>query len=231
MSLKGITFDFYLTLVHHGQGKGRGALYRQYLAEHGIVSEPWEHQVLYDVFEFYADRYRSDYSEKENHDFWREFTQRLFKRTGVGGDSGQEMDSHAENIRYIFGPESFRVFPEVRDTLAGLQKRGFRLAVLSNWQRGLRHFCHELSIDRFMSAIIASAEVGYEKPDPFIFEQASWRLQLPANQLLHIGDSLADDYRAAKEAGFEALLINRDDLEYDEGIATISDLSELLQLV
>jgi putative hydrolase of the HAD superfamily len=231
MVLKGITFDFYLTLVHPRQGKGRGALYHEYLAGQGLAAYPWEHRVLYGVFEFYADRYRSDCSEIEKRDFWVEFTERLFKRTGVRAHSGQEIGLHAESIRHIFGPECFRLFPEVARTLTALQKKGLKLAVLSNWQRGLRHFCRELSIEHFMSAIISSAEVGWEKPDPFIFEEAARRLELPARQLLHIGDSLQDDYRAARKAGFEAALVNRGPEKYDAGIETVSDLSAVLHLV
>ena len=45
-----MTFDFYNTLVCHRSGHGRGRALMEYLGEQGLSSDPWEHQVLYDLF-------------------------------------------------------------------------------------------------------------------------------------------------------------------------------------
>ena len=81
--MQAVTFDFYNTLVYHRAGTGRGRQYQDYLAARGYVCEPWEHQVLYDVFEYYGASYDSALTEEAKLSFWTEFTRRLFERTNV----------------------------------------------------------------------------------------------------------------------------------------------------
>ena len=112
----GITLDLYRTLIEHRDG-GRGELYQQYLVSKGLSADAWEHQVLYDVFAFYADAYVPDAADAQKLQFWVEFTNRLFQRTGVSPSKSGDAAEHAGTIRDIFGPGHFRLYPEVRDVL------------------------------------------------------------------------------------------------------------------
>lgn len=47
--IKGVTFDFYDTLIHTRYGMGRGEMYMDYLMTQGLRAAPWEHDVLYDI--------------------------------------------------------------------------------------------------------------------------------------------------------------------------------------
>src|SRR6266436_6472478 len=49
MLFKAVTFDFYNTLVYQPAGIGRGRQYQNYLSAVELSSDPWQHQVLYDV--------------------------------------------------------------------------------------------------------------------------------------------------------------------------------------
>ena len=59
-------------------------------------------------------------------------------------------------------------------------------------------------IDRYFETIIVSCEVGFAKPSPVIFEHASKRLAIAPGQILHVGDSLAEDIAGARAAGYQA---------------------------
>ena len=67
--------------------------------------------------------------------------QRLHVRAS-NGDAAR----HAAALWGILGPDCLEVFPDATAALAMLRAKGYRIAVVSNWQRGLRHFCVELGL-------------------------------------------------------------------------------------
>ncbi len=106
MPFKAITFDFYNTLFYHAAGIGRGGQYQNYLSAVGLCSDPWQHQVPYDVFDYYGSSCSPAFSDEAKLSFWTEFTQRLFERTNVRGSKSVNYAEHAHTIREIMGPAS-----------------------------------------------------------------------------------------------------------------------------
>jgi putative hydrolase of the HAD superfamily len=105
------------------------------------------------------------------------------------------------------------------------------MAVVSNWQCGLRNFCVELGFGHDFDHVLASAEVGSAKPDPAIFEEACRRLNVPAHRVLHVGDSLADDFAGGRNAGLQVVLVRREQEPEDPEAPTIPSLSRLPELL
>ncbi|MBI2956713.1 MAG: HAD-IA family hydrolase [Acidobacteria bacterium] len=227
--MRAITFDFYNTLVYHRAGTGRGRQYQDYLAAAGLTADPWEHQVLYDVFEYYAAAYSPALSEEAKLSFWIEFSRRLFERTNVRLREAIDYAQHAPAIRDIMGPNAFAVFTEALPALRTFKKKGLRLGVISDWQKGLQHFCEELGLAAYLDVVVASAEVGCQKPDPRLFEIARERLKIPAPEILHVGDTLAD-VEGARAAGFSVLLLVREGDPPTTDVPLIRHLRELLPL-
>lgn len=221
-----ITFDFYNTLVYHRHGSGRGAMLMEYLAEQDLESDPWEHQVLYDVFQRHDKAYSPEFSADRKRRYAVEIAERVFWRLNVRASVGAAAN-HAANVWDLLGPSSLSVFPEVPDTLQLLHHAGYRLAIVSNWQRGLRHFCADLGIADMFEHIVASAEVGIEKPNPQIFHDTCHRMQIEPHRTLHVGDSVLDDIEGARSAGMQALLVRRGESGLSEGIPTIASLDVL----
>ncbi len=91
--------------------------------------------------------------------------------------------------------------------LARLRRRGLRLAVISNWDLRLRPVLERLRLLRYFDVVVISQEVGFAKPDPAIFERASDLLEVPPEQILHVGDELPADVRGARAAGFQVLAL------------------------
>jgi putative hydrolase of the HAD superfamily len=222
--VRGVTFDFYETLAHHGAGRGRGACLMDYFSEQGLTALPWEHRVLYDVFEYYGEAYRPDAPRDEARDFWVEFAARLFDRLGV---RGARPEPHAEAVRRLLGAESLRVYDDAPPVLDWLRRRRIPVGIVSNWQRGLSHFCRELGLLERVDFVVASAEVGLEKPDRRIFELAARRMGLAPEAMIHVGDHPIEDVGGAREAGFSALLLTRDTAEPPSGSDGFRSLSEL----
>ncbi len=208
--VEAVTFDFYNTLVYHRRGRGRGALLMEYLSAQGWESDPWEHQVLYDIFEPHAIEYAPELSADEKRRYLKRIAGRLFRRLRVKAPEGAAAE-HAENLWKILGPASFAVFPDASDTLPVLKAAGYRLAVVSNWQCGLGHFCAELGLGDAFEHVLASAEVRSVKPDPAIFTEACRRLGVPPHRVLHVGDHAVEDFEGARAAGLQAVLVRRND--------------------
>jgi putative hydrolase of the HAD superfamily len=128
-------------------------------------------------------------------------------------------------------PGAWRLFPEVRSVLAELGRRGFALAVISNFDRRLHAVLAGLDLEGVFCATVASSEAGAAKPDPGIFHLARRRLgDPPPAQLLHVGDSLREDVHGARAAGWHAVWLDRSSSgagSAPAGVTRIASLSEL----
>jgi HAD superfamily hydrolase (TIGR01549 family) len=207
--IEAVTFDFFQTLVFHRLGLGgRGRTLVEYLASQGLETRPWEHRMLYDIFEPHAREYSPQDPVDRKQAYFVRVAERVFACLGVTGGIG-EPARHAARIWELIGPSSLEVYPDVVDSLSRLRRARYRMAIVSNWQCGLAHFCAELGIGRFFEHVIASAEVGHEKPDRAIFDEAASRLGVPHHRIVHVGDSLVDDWEGARAAGLHALLLDR----------------------
>lgn len=119
-------------------------------------------------------------------------------------------------------PGAWRVYDDVLPALEGLASRGIKLGVISNWDERLRGLLGKLKLNGYFEVMSVSYEVGSPKPSPVIFEYAASALRLPANAILHIGDSIEMDVKGARAAGFNALQIDR-----SSGIDDTDTLSSL----
>jgi HAD superfamily hydrolase (TIGR01549 family) len=230
-AIEAITFDFFQTLVRHRLGDGgRGRALMSYLASRGVKTGPWEHEILYDVFEAHGREYSPDDAESRKEAYFVRLAERVFDRLSVPCEV-HEPANHAPRIWQLIGPNSLEVFPEAIDTLTRLRNAGYRMAIISNWQCGLSHFCVELGLRQFFDHVIASAEVGHQKPSRAIFDEAANRLGVAHDRILHVGDSLVDDWEGAREAGLHAVLVDRDRILSTSEQTAVHSLAEVVDLV
>ena len=120
----------------------------------------WDRGVLYEVFDYYGRLYNPESSDEDKRAFWIEFTKRLFERAAARGSTEADSQVHAAAIGNIFGSRCFQLYPDVQPVLNTLRPGGLRLAVISNWHRGLDLFCHEMNLARAFDTVIASARLG-----------------------------------------------------------------------
>ncbi len=90
-----------------------------------------------------------------------------------------------------------------------LSARGVRVAVLSNSEGKLAELLDEIGIADVFERIIDSGRLGFEKPDPRIFEYTLSALGDPSARPVHIGDSWSADIAGALGAGWRAIWYGR----------------------
>lgn len=122
---------------------------------------------------------------------------------------------------------AWKIHDDVLPTLEVLATRGFKLAVVSNWDDRLRPLLRNLHLDQFFQTVAVSGELGTHKPSPAIFQRALAGLDVRSGEALHVGDSLLEDVEGARLAGLHALLLRRGESVEREG--QIGSLLELLK--
>ena len=127
--------------------------------------------------------------------------------------------------------KNWSTFPDVEACLRGLKRRGFRLAVVSNWDATLEELFRRIGLLPYFDEIVSSATVGCRKPSKAIFEIALERMNAHPEQAVHVGDLPEADGDGAHGAGIRPVIIDRvgrwDDIPY-ERVQLLTDLVSLL---
>ena len=96
--------------------------------------------------------------------------------------------------------------PDVKQVLEQLKSQGYQLAIVSNGGHDTRlNTIRGLGIADYFEEIISSGLVGFNKPQPEIFQITAQRLGVLPEHCLYIGDHPINDIQGAKNAGMHAL--------------------------
>lgn len=136
---------------------------------------------------------------------------RPFWRFIVARTLGSADEALFEEIyEYYARAAAWFVSPGACESLARLRAAGYRTAVVSNFDSRLRRIMRELDIDGLFDAVVISAEVGAEKPNPLLFERACEALGVAPEHAVHVGDDRRNDLYGARDAGCFAWLYGAD---------------------
>ena len=155
-----------------------------------------------------------DRSAEEQHQFRLEHLRRWLAAADIVLDADTlerlyhvyrgEFDAHA------FGG-AYRPFEEVVPALVRLREAGVKRALISNADADVTELCTRLAFAHELDAIVTSALVGWEKPDPRTFHAAldHPEIRVAAEDAIHIGDQPKSDVIGAIAVGMRAALIDR----------------------
>ena len=125
-----------------------------------------------------------------------------------------------------------------------LARRGFRVAILSNWPLAatIDRFAEAAGWGTSLAGIFVSQRIGTIKPHPAIFRHAELSLGVEPSAILHVGDDWLADVRGAKSAGWRAAYLagqqldtplptstRTDEVEADLELSTLSALGQHLE--
>ncbi len=96
----------------------------------------------------------------------------------------------------------------LEEALDAFRACGGKVAVVSNSEGMLERLFGELGLAPHVDLLVDSAVVGFEKPDPRIFQVAMERLGVGASEALHLGDMFATDILGARACGMRAALVD-----------------------
>jgi putative hydrolase of the HAD superfamily len=167
-----------------------------------------------------VDRYSGPTGERG---FWELFVE----RARLHFDGGRLSPACFERlVEHFIRPEAWAVYSDVARALDDIRGLGLPIAIVSNWDSTLAGLLESHGLSPRFSAVLISAVEKSGKPHAEIFRRAAGRLGVEPRELMHVGDSVDEDYEAARRAGLSALLLDRDDRH--PGVADrIRSLSEL----
>ena len=133
------------------------------------------------------------------------------------------------------------MFPESKEVVLELFRRGYRLGLVSNTISSVEipQLLKELELAGCFETMILSCVVGMRKPDPAILLEATQRMDIDPAKCAYIGNLLNRDVQASQKAGFAKVIIRRDpetftahQAKYPELVADeyIDNLNELLDI-
>ena len=105
-------------------------------------------------------------------------------------------------------PGVWKAFPDVPGALARFREAGYRLGIISNFDRRLRKVLADLGLAASFEHIIISSEVGADKPDPRMYAEALRLFGVPAGRALHVGDDPRKDW-GAERVGLRVFRLER----------------------
>lgn len=205
-----------------------GEIYAEVLSGHGFKCEAtvledsfmrvWKQEVLIRPPSI------SPESERER---WRSVIDRTFVDLAPGVDLVRLFD----DLWIAFAEASrWRLPAHTERTLTELRERGYRLAVLSNWDDRLRPLMTQIGLDSHFEEVFVSCELGFEKPDPRLFSLVEKQLLAAGEEILHIGDSHHHDVLGAHARGWRAVQVFAEETAESQW-PRIACLSELLDLL
>jgi len=123
--------------------------------------------------------------------------------------------------------------PRAKQVLRELRRHGASVAILSNgWNPLQERKARRLGFD---GPVLASAEIGAQKPDPRAFAALLKALDLPASRCWYVGDDPRIDVAGALAAGLRAIWLDAEGHPYPEGAPpptrTIRSLDDLVEAV
>jgi putative hydrolase of the HAD superfamily len=138
--------------------------------------------------------------------WWRDL---VAKTLEVAGYRISPFDEYFTTVYETFArPGIWELFPDVPPILAELSRLGIRLGVISNFDRRLYDIVEHLHVRNAFEHLIISSEIGVRKPAARIFRVAAQRFNVELNEILHVGDEPETDFKGARAAGLNALLVD-----------------------
>ena len=103
------------------------------------------------------------------------------------------------------------IYPETKEVVLELFRRGYRLGLVSNTVSSVEvpQALEKLQLTGCFETVILSCLVGMRKPDPAILLEATRRMGIEPEKCVYIGDRLNRDVEASRKAGFANVVILR----------------------
>jgi HAD superfamily hydrolase (TIGR01662 family) len=201
--VRAVFFDVDFTLIYPGptlQGEG----YQHFCRQHGVDVDP----VLFRTA-VAASAPMLDGVKAHNYDaqIFIDYTRAIIEHMG-GTGPGTEAAAREIYDEWALCHHFF-LYDDVEPVLRKLAAAGVRIGLISNTQRPLDEFAAHFSLQGLIGAAVSSAQHGFLKPHPSIFETALETLGVSAPESVMVGDSVKHDIAGARQIGMRAVLLRR----------------------
>lgn len=209
MTIKGILFDLYGTLIDIETDESLDEIYRviaHYLTYHGVYLHRWEvRERYYQVMKQQKEARCEEYPEIDVEAIWNQ----LLMQEGI--KSSVLRGQLAKVIAHIYRGISrsrLQLYPGVKKVLNELQA-DYHLALISDAQS-----CYALpeiravGLDGYFNPIVISSHYGFRKPDSRLFQKALDNMKLKPEEVIWVGNDMFRDIFGANLLGIRNIFID-----------------------
>jgi len=206
--IRGVVFDFHHTLVHGGDASRWLLTAWHDLHRDGDPETAFgtDHPLAVDFLDHVWDHARDvdpdnarDLDPHRHREVWDATVNRA---PGI--------DPELSAALYASMPAMWEAYNDTLPVLEALRRAGIRAAMLSNVGYDLTPVAERTGIAPLLDGMVTSQALGVVKPDARIFRAALDVVDLPAAEVLMVGDAWRDD-AAAAALGMRTLILPRTD--------------------
>ena len=152
--------------------------------------------------------------------------------------SDSEIHQIAVDMAHYINAKTLDLLQENKLVLEHLKQAGYPMVLVSNFYGNINQVLKDAGIDGYFKEVIESAVVGVRKPNPAIFALGVCALDLPASQVLVVGDTYSKDIMPAHKLGCCTLWVKGlqwEEKQVDESIPDgiirkLSEMEEFLKI-
>lgn len=228
--MKTLFWDFDGTLAYSRENFWSGVIYecaKQYGYDQGF-------ELLYNKVNegklFSWDFKAESYEQRVNLLWWTDFEKRL-SAILVDCKMAEEVAEKAACCvrNRILDANNYFLYEDTEWILNKAKEMGYTNIVLSNNYPELKEVMEQLGIARYFDGFVISGQVGFEKPNPGIFEIALSGKD--PKECCMIGDNPEADIKGAGAFGLKTILVHRkkpEDCPCDFCFRTLKEIAEIL---
>jgi putative hydrolase of the HAD superfamily len=209
MTIKGILFDLYGTLIDIDTDESMEEIYRSishYLTYHGVYLHRERVQdSYYQIMKQQKETSAEEYPEIDVEAIWNAF----LKQEGIqSADKRAKLATILAQIYRGISRKRLQLYPSVKIVLDELRV-GYHLALISDAQP-----CFALpeiqavGLNGYFDPIIISANFGYRKPDRRLTEKALATMKLTPSEVICVGNDMFRDIYGASLLGIKTIFVD-----------------------
>ena len=166
---------------------------------------------------------------KKSADLWWADLRPIFENAfeAVGFANNEAVNLASEVKEAYTDSKYWSVFDDVVPCLSDLSSQGWKHFIISNHVPELPDLVEALGLSTYFEAVFTSAKIGYEKPNPKIFEYALAMVG-KTSQVWVIGDSYSADIIGAEAVGIPAILVRKSCSDARYNCKSLDEISTIL---
>ncbi|SDA19100.1 putative hydrolase of the HAD superfamily [Nitrosospira sp. Nsp18] len=209
MTIKGILFDLYGTLIDIETNESMEEIYRaiaHYLTYQGVYLHRWEvRERYYQIMKQQKEARGEEYPEIDVEAIWNE----LLMQEGIR--SAPIRGQVAKVISHIYRGIScnrLQLYPGVKQVLNEL-RMSYRLALISDAQSCFAQpEIRAVGLEGYFESTVISSHYGFRKPDSRLFQRTLGNMNLKPAEVIWVGNDMFRDIYGAKLLGIKNIFID-----------------------
>ncbi|WP_219816528.1 HAD family hydrolase [Arthrobacter sp. Y81] len=225
MEIRAVLFDLDNTLFDHPTSAGAGvdAFLRHLGTEHSDeLTRSW-----FEIEQINFDRFLA--KELSFHEQRRE---RLRQYLPLAGLTVPQADTQLDELFAVYlqkYEEAWTAFPDAAPALQSLRAGGMPVGVVTNGNHDQQASkISRIGLKPLLDRIFSSELTSHAKPAPEAFTQPCRSMQISPAQTLYVGDNYRVDIEGARNAGLQAIHLDREGTRRPGTIQNLAELSPLL---